>query len=95
MKRDNSTREEASARLDAQLPISTKLEYADRIVENSGTVAELESEVTAFVEKLNKQTGGWRWLISWLIPPAGLAFAAFTLGWRLARFETRRKKKSQ
>ena len=82
MKRDGSSREDASARLNSQLPISDKLEYADLIIENSGSVQELEHEVAAFVEKMKRETGGWRWLVSWLIPPIGLASAGTTIIWR-------------
>lgn len=82
MRRDGSSKEDASARLNSQLPISDKLQYADIVIENSGTVQELEREVDAFVKKLRKQTGGLRWLMSWLIPPLGLASAGTTLMWR-------------
>lgn len=92
MLRDGSNKTDASSRLNSQLPITAKLEYADQVIENSGSVGELEKEVAAFLVKLDKQTGGWRWLVSWLIPPVGLAFATFTLIWRALRSQSRRKK---
>jgi dephospho-CoA kinase len=79
MKRDGSSREEASARLNSQLPISDKMDYADMIIENSGSIQELEQEVATFVKKLRKEIGGLRWLVSWLIPPLGLASAGITI----------------
>jgi dephospho-CoA kinase len=79
MARDGSTHEEASARLNSQIPISDKIKYADHVIDNSGSIAELNREVSAFLKKLEKEIGGWRWLVSWLIPPLGFTFAAYYL----------------
>jgi len=95
MKRDGFSREDASARLNSQLPISEKLEYADHIIENSGSIAELEQEVVVFLKKLDKEVGGWRWLVSWLIPPVGLALAAYSLLWKTLKRLDRKHKRSQ
>ncbi|OBZ65683.1 Dephospho-CoA kinase [Grifola frondosa] len=84
MKRDNSSRAEAAARLNAQLPIAEKLQYADLVIDNSGTLQELESQVVLFVQKLYREAG-WSWRISWLFPPWGLLSAVWTLGWRAVR----------
>ncbi|OCH93857.1 CoaE-domain-containing protein [Obba rivulosa] len=84
MKRDGSTREEASARLNSQLPIAEKVQYADIIIDNSGTLQDLEVQVKTLVTKLNKEAGWW-WRVSWLVPPIGLVSAAWTLGWRVLR----------
>lgn len=92
MIRDGSNKPDASARLNSQLPITKKLEYADQIIENSGSIAELENEVVAFLNKLDKQVGGWWWLACWLIPPVGLTSAGFTLILRALRSNFRRKK---
>ncbi|KAJ3573378.1 hypothetical protein NP233_g2472 [Leucocoprinus birnbaumii] len=82
MLRDNSNETDASARLNSQIPITKKIEYADIVIDNSGTKDELEAKVTAFIEKMNKGTGGLRWLMSWIVPPIGLISALWTLGWR-------------
>ncbi|KAI9440182.1 CoaE-domain-containing protein [Lactarius psammicola] len=81
MHRDKSTREAARARLQAQLPITEKLEYADIVLENSGTQAELEVQVDAFARRLYLDAG-WSWRLKWLIPPYGLFSAVSTLLWR-------------
>jgi len=79
MLRDNSSEKDASARLNSQLPITKKIEYADIIVDNSGTRAQLDNQAAAFVEKTNRSAGGARWLLNWLVPPAGVVSALWTL----------------
>jgi len=84
MKRDGSTRDEASARLNAQLPIAEKVQFADVIIDNSGTLQDLEVQVNGLVAKLHKEAGWW-WRVSWFVPPLGLLSALWTLGWRALR----------
>jgi len=79
MKRDKSTREDAASRLNSQLPITEKLSYADNVVENSGTLMELETETQLLVNKLNRNSGGFTWLLCWLIPPVGILFGLKSL----------------
>ena len=81
MRRDGSTREDARSRLLAQLPIAEKLEYADIVLDNSGTQAELEVQVDELARRLYL-AGGWSWRVKWLIPPIGLLSALWTLIWR-------------
>ncbi|THH16479.1 hypothetical protein EW146_g4164 [Bondarzewia mesenterica] len=86
MKRDNSTREAAMSRLNAQLPITEKLEYADNVIDNSGGPQELEQQVDSFLRRLQRDVG-WSWRVSWLIPPLGLLSAFSMLLWkRIRRF---------
>ncbi|KAF8902245.1 dephospho-CoA kinase [Gymnopilus junonius] len=80
--RDSSTPAEASSRLRSQIPIADKVAYADVVVDNSGTRSELESQVDSLVKRLEKEAGSWRWIVSWLVPPVGLASAVWTLVWR-------------
>ncbi|EIM89637.1 CoaE-domain-containing protein [Stereum hirsutum FP-91666 SS1] len=80
MKRDNSSREAASSRLNSQLPITDKLEYADYVIDNSGGPKELEDQVSTFVRRLQNEVG-WTWRLS-LFPPIGLLSALFKLLWR-------------
>jgi dephospho-CoA kinase len=81
MRRDGSTREDARSRLLAQLPIAEKLEYADIVLDNSGTQAELEVQVDELARRLYLE-GGWSWRVKWLIPPIGMLSALWTLIWR-------------
>jgi dephospho-CoA kinase len=81
VQRDNCTRDAARARLKAQLPITDKLEYADIVLDNSGTQAELEVQVDAFSRRLYLEAG-WLWRLKWLIPPFGLFSAISTLVWK-------------
>lgn len=84
MKRDNSSREDASSRLNAQLPIAEKVQYADVVLDNSGSLQDLERQVDQLVQRLVKEAG-WTWRISWLCPPLGVASAVWTIGWRALR----------
>ncbi|KAH9900964.1 CoaE-domain-containing protein [Cubamyces lactineus] len=95
MKRDNSTREEASSRLNAQLPISEKVQYADLVIDNSGSLQDLERQVDQLVQRLEEDVG-WAWRLSWLFPPWGVASAVWTLSWRALRRRSKAgaKKKS-
>ena len=90
IKRDGSTREDASSRLNSQLPITEKLSYADQVVENSGTLIELETETQLLINKLTRESGGLVWLLCWLIPPVGIFFALKSLAWRRLKRGRRR-----
>lgn len=93
MKRDGSTREDASPRLNSQLPIGEKLPYADYVVENSGTLLELEAETQLLVRKLARKSGGFTWLLCWLIPPVGILFGLQSLAWKWIKGDKRASKK--
>lgn len=81
MKRDSSTHTEASSRLNSQIPIAHKLQYADIIVDNSGSHQDLQIQVDSLIRRLQKEAG-WSWRVSWLFPPWGVFSAASTLAWR-------------
>ncbi|KAI9453349.1 hypothetical protein F5148DRAFT_1233544 [Russula earlei] len=78
MQRDGLTRDNARARLQAQLPITEKLDYADVVLDNSGTQAELEVHVDEIARRWCLEAG-WSWRLKWLIPPVGLFAAIWTL----------------
>ena len=84
MNRDRSSHEDASARLNSQLPISEKVLYADTIIDNSGSPKDLEAHVDSFVQRLEKEVS-WLWRLSWLCPPFGLLSAQWTLVLRALR----------
>lgn len=52
MKRNNMTRNEAVARLEAQMPIDEKLKRADVVIRNDGTMKELQQRVDEVWEEL-------------------------------------------
>lgn len=93
MKRDSSSREDAMARLNSQLPITTKVEYADIVIDNSGLPQDLEVQVDALVKRLHKEAG-WTWRLTWLFPPLAVVSAAWTLGWKAVKRQKRRSKRS-
>lgn len=88
MKRDESDVERASARVAAQMPIAQKLNYADYVLDNSGSLMEAEEQVKVLLKKLNRCIGWW-WWVDWLVPPFGILSAGWTLVWRFHRKERR------
>ena len=48
-------RSEAQARIDAQMPLSEKMEYADFVIENNRTVDELREQVGLLWQKLKRE----------------------------------------
>ena len=84
MGRDHSDIEAASARLRSQMPIAEKLQYADIVVDNSGSLQDLQIQVDSLVRRLHSEAG-WSWRLTWLIPPFALISAIWTLFWRTVR----------
>jgi len=84
MRRDGSTREEASARLRSQIPIAQKISYADIVIDNSGSEQELVEQVEGLIRTLERRAG-WVWRLSWLFPPFGLFSAFWTLVFKWSR----------
>jgi len=93
VKRDGTTREDASSRLNSQLPITAKLPYADYVVENSGTLVDLEAETQLLINKFTRESGGLTWLLCWLIPFVGILFGLKSLVWRGLKRDRRRASK--
>ncbi|PPQ71830.1 hypothetical protein CVT24_006955 [Panaeolus cyanescens] len=93
MLRDSSSREDALARLNAQIPITDKVQYADIVVDNSGTKQELEENIELLIRKLEREAG-WTWRLNWLIPPLGLLAAVWALVRRRLFASPKRQKKS-
>lgn len=52
MKRDGCTREAAQARIDAQMPLEEKRDYADHVIENAGSLAETERQLERLLAQL-------------------------------------------
>ncbi|ADH98873.1 dephospho-CoA kinase [Salisediminibacterium selenitireducens] len=53
MERNGLTEDEVRARLRAQLPIEEKKQRVDDVIDNSGSLEELEAEVSAYVETIH------------------------------------------
>ncbi|KAG9093037.1 hypothetical protein FRC06_011706 [Ceratobasidium sp. 370] len=92
MRRDSSDRAAAQSRVSSQLPLASKLEYADIVIDNSGTLSDTERQVSSLVQRLEKETG-WTWLVSWLIPPVGLLLGGWCLVWRAIKRGRRTKRR--
>ncbi len=50
--RDNLSREEAQRRVDSQMPLALKVQQAEYVVDNSGSIEETHSQVKKIVDKL-------------------------------------------
>ena len=83
----------AQARLSAQLPLSSKLPYADYVIDNSGPLPDLTIQVQRTLSKIQARVG-WSWFISWLCPPFGLAKGVVCIVWRRYGKGVGRNKKS-
>ena len=94
MHRDASSRDDARARVLSQLPVKDTLEYADIVLDNSGTPAELEVQVDEFARRLYLE-GGWSWRLKWLIPPVGVLSAIWTLFWRRVKLARKMKRRAE
>lgn len=90
MTRDKSETDAARARISSQMAINEKVKVADVVLDNSSTKEDLNKQVNALIQHLEKETR-WTWLLEWLIPPLGLIGAA----WVLLRRSVRRKLRSK
>jgi dephospho-CoA kinase len=82
------TKAAAQARISSQLSLSSKLPYADHVLDNSGTPRDLQQQVDTVVAKWRKSQGGasgWWWKLCWLVPPLGAWVGAWALVWREVR----------
>lgn len=79
----SASEEDARARIASQAPLSSKLVYADYVIDNSGDIAELDRQVGQVVNKLKRQTGWPTWRLCWLLPPVGLLKGLFTVIYRI------------
>ncbi|KAG8824620.1 hypothetical protein FRC19_001406 [Serendipita sp. 401] len=81
MDRDGIPVSAAQDRIASQMLLSDKVEYADRIIDNSSGLVELERQVDELAASLRAKAG-WSWRLSWLFPPWGLVLALWKLSLR-------------
>jgi dephospho-CoA kinase len=79
----------------AQMPLSEKLVHATTVIDNSGTLSDLEAQVDRVVAKWKHAQGGstgWWWRLCWVVPPVGLAagWISLLLTWMRSRKPRRR-----
>ncbi|KAL8280175.1 hypothetical protein RQP46_007505 [Phenoliferia psychrophenolica] len=72
MSRNSFSQSDATSRIRSQAPLSSKLVYADYVLDNSGPLPDLTAQVDRVVAKLVAKAG-WSWVLDWIIPPYGLA----------------------
>lgn len=56
MKRNSLTEAEAMSRINAQLPASDKIKYADYVIDTNGTLEESEKQVKEIIQELKRQS---------------------------------------
>jgi dephospho-CoA kinase len=77
------------------MAIAEKVNYADVVVDNSGSLLDLEDQVDRLLAQLRKEVG-WTWRLSWLIPPFGSIVALWVLVRRaFTRWITAQRKKKR
>ncbi|KIM31836.1 hypothetical protein M408DRAFT_327250 [Serendipita vermifera MAFF 305830] len=79
--RDNITVSAAQDRLSSQMALTDKVGYADKVIDNSSGVIELERQVAELAASLRAKAG-WSWRLAWLVPPAGVLLAIWSLASR-------------
>lgn len=72
MQRDALERAAAEARMAAQMPLEAKRRRADIVLENDGSLQELDKQVEALVARLQRHA----WLHRWVLSPVGLLVGA-------------------
>jgi len=82
LERNGGTTEAARSRIAAQKSLSSKLVFADIVIDNSGEQKELDGQVSRVIDKLRRHAG-WTWIVSWLLPPVGLLSGALTIFYRI------------
>mmetsp|Transcript_35006 Transcript_35006/g.48722 ORF Transcript_35006/g.48722 Transcript_35006/m.48722 type:complete len:83 (+) Transcript_35006:357-605(+) len=80
MARDKSGEKDAQARITAQMPLSSKVEMAEKVVWNTGTREDAEKKTMAIIKEFQSNLG-----LSRLFSGAGLGGAGLAL-WILIRF---------
>ncbi|ORY84851.1 hypothetical protein BCR37DRAFT_377681 [Protomyces lactucae-debilis] len=77
-KRDTHlTKEDAEARMRSQMSMQDKRDRADRVIENDGSLADLETNVGALLDQIKPYQVVS--LLEWLVPPFGLTMGLWTL----------------
>ncbi|KAI5476402.1 dephospho-CoA kinase [Pseudohyphozyma bogoriensis] len=80
--RNSLTLADAQSRINSQALLSSKLPYADHVIDNSGPQSELNIQVQQVVAKLRRRAG-WSWKLSWWIPPVGIVRGLLVVASRL------------
>lgn len=57
MRRDGLSRQDATSRIRSQLPLSRRLEVADHVIDNSGTLDRTRTQVKSLWQQLSKPAG--------------------------------------
>ncbi|KAK9819816.1 hypothetical protein WJX72_002721 [[Myrmecia] bisecta] len=63
VKRDRCSREEAEAKIRAQMPLEAKRQLADYVIDNSGTLPQLHSQVFAMLKSISSGAV-WQGMVS-------------------------------
>lgn len=87
MSRNSLDSSSATSRIKAQQPLSTKLRYADYVLDNSGTLPELLTQLSSLVGKLRNRTRGLGFWFSWLLPVWGALKGLWIVWYRMRRID--------
>lgn len=87
---------QAQSRISSQLPMSSKLNYATQVIDNSGSIQDLNLQIDRLIKRWKAQQGGnsgWWWRLCWIVPPLGLVAGGLCLlqNWWNAKRSGRRR----
>ncbi|WVW82120.1 dephospho-CoA kinase [Kwoniella bestiolae CBS 10118] len=90
------TETQAKARISSQMSLSEKLNYSTYVLDNSGTMKDLEVQIDKLVSKWKVSQGfnyfGWWYKLCWLVPPVGLTAGLMVLFSRWLKYNVGSKK---
>ncbi|WWD09238.1 dephospho-CoA kinase [Kwoniella europaea PYCC6329] len=82
------TETQAKSRISSQMSLSEKINYSTYVLDNSGTIRDLEVQIDKLVNKWRVSQGfgigipiidGWWYKLCWLVPPIGLTAGLMVL----------------
>ena len=80
------------------MALSTKTQYAQSVLDNSGTPADLSAQVDSLVKRWRAQQGdqsGWWWRACWLLPPVGMVAGLLCMAQNWIRLKRRSRRRSR
>ncbi|WWC66558.1 dephospho-CoA kinase [Kwoniella pini CBS 10737] len=89
--------EQAKSRINSQMSLKLKLNYSTFIIDNSGSINDLNLQIEKFILRLKKSQGfgfknsfinGWWYKLCWILPPIGLISGLLVLFKRWLKYSS-------
>nr|XP_018266989.1 dephospho-CoA kinase [Kwoniella dejecticola CBS 10117]OBR89147.1 dephospho-CoA kinase [Kwoniella dejecticola CBS 10117] len=92
------TESQAKARISSQMSLGEKLDYSTFVLDNSGSIGDLNVQIDKLVQRWKVSQGGnyfgWWWRLCWVVPPVGLAAGTMVLLGRWLKISKMKKRKN-